>query len=76
MSNQLDSLDEVLVQRPIQTGELRGVLNVLWAARVASPDLDTKSIAEKIRNRLVVKTKRESAQSGAPNPNVPQKVTV
>jgi hypothetical protein len=70
--DQVESPDQLKVNRPVQIGELRGVLNGMWKARVDPATKDIPDLATKIRDRIL---KKKTAQGGAPSPNVPTKVT-
>ena len=71
--DQMETLDQVLVDRPLQILELRSVLNSMWRARVDPATKDVKSIEDKVRNRIM--KKKESSQGAAQSPNLPAKVT-
>ncbi len=72
--DQMETLDQVLVDRPLQILELRSVLNSMWRARVDPATKDVKSIEDKVRNRIM--KKKEIGQGAAQSPNLPAKVTV
>jgi hypothetical protein len=71
--DQMETLEQVLVDRPLQILELRSVLNSMWKARVDPATKDVKSIEDKVRNRIM--KKKEIGQGAAQSPNLPAKVT-
>ena len=70
--DQVETLDELQVDRPLQIGELRSVLNAMWKARIDPATKNINAVAEKVRRRIM---KKKIGQGAAPSPNVPSKVT-
>ena len=70
---QVESLDQIQVDRSLEIGELRSVLNGMWKARIDSPTTDVKAVADGVRDRIMKKRRDAGA---APSQNVPSKVTV
>jgi hypothetical protein len=70
--DQVETLDQIQTDRPLQIGELRGVLNSMWKARV-DPAQSVKGVADRVQARIL---KKKGAQAAAPAPNMPSKVTI
>jgi hypothetical protein len=70
--DQVETLDQLQVDRPLQIGELRSVLNAMWKARIDPATKNINAVAERVRGRIM---KKKIGQGAAPSPNVPSKVT-